>query len=184
MTRACPAFRQRADDEDERQTRVLHPEPEIPILEAAPAAVVHPVELEPQRSRPPASAGPRCPAPAAGRVPAPRPDTRPARTRMPERRPCSVHDEPAEQIAARKQPQRQERMRMHQRQSAPAHSASSAVCRMRFFARRRKSADTAPECPSPSRPAAPAAESVRVRDDVGKAQVEVRLIGGRSCNTR
>ena len=40
----------RADDEDERQTRVFHPEPEIEILESVSAAVVHPVKLEPQRA--------------------------------------------------------------------------------------------------------------------------------------
>ena len=47
---APPRVQTGADDEDERQTRILHPEPEIPVLEAAPAAVVDPVELEAKRT--------------------------------------------------------------------------------------------------------------------------------------
>lgn len=94
------------------------------------------------------------------------------------RRSCLVLDEIAEQIAAGKQAERQERMRMHQRQSGSPKRQQRRLP-IRFFPH---GGNQQIQGRNAHRPAAQqrALGNHQVRNDVGKTQIEVGLIGRRS----
>ena len=172
---APPCVQTGADDEDERQTRILHPEPEIPILEAAPAAVVDPVELEAKRA-----ALQRLPDRVAQhlRQGEHQHDAQiDARSNQDARTPLFLNDEPAENIAARKQPQREEGMGMHQRKRTCPQREQHRLPHG-FFAERGNQQIQRRNAHRPAAQQRPL-RNHQIGDDIGKTQVEIRLIGGR-----